>query len=67
MAAVLMPEAMFTIMGNTKVSPTAQDEELTEPMVVVMLVCARRLVIVSIQINANTNFNVALVYFIFLG
>jgi len=41
MAAVLMPEAMFTVIGKTMVSPTAQVEELNEPMVVVMLVCAK--------------------------
>ena len=36
-----MPEAMFTVIGKTMVSPTAQVEELNEPMVVVMLVCAK--------------------------
>ena len=67
MAAVLIPEAMFTVIGKTMVSPTAQVEELNEPMVVVMLVCARRLVMVSIQIKAKTNFNEVLEYFMFLG
>ena len=37
MAAVLIPEAMFTVIGKTMVSPTAQVEELNEPMVVWML------------------------------
>ena len=67
MAAVLIPEAMFTVIGKTMVSPTAQVEELNEPMVVVMLVWARRLVMVSIQIKAKTNFNEVLEYFMFLG
>ena len=67
MAAVLIPVAMFTVIGKTMVSPTAQVEELNEPMVVVMLVCARRLVIVSIQIKAKTNFNEVYKYFMFLG
>jgi hypothetical protein len=37
MAAVLIPEAMFTVIGRTMVSPTTQVEELNEPMVVWML------------------------------
>ena len=67
MAAVLIPEAMFTVIGKTMVSPTAQVEELNEPMVVVRLVCARRLVMVSMQIKAKTSFNEVYKYFIFLG
>ena len=36
MAEVLIPEAMVVVIGITKVSPTAQVEELTLPMVAVM-------------------------------
>jgi hypothetical protein len=66
MAAVLIPEAMFTVIGRTMVSPTAQVEELNEPMVVV-IGCARRLVMVSMQIKAKTSFNEVYKYFMFLG
>ena len=38
---MLIPEAIFTVIGKTMVSPTAQVEELNEPMVVVMVVCAK--------------------------
>jgi len=66
MAAVLIPEAMFTVIGKTMVSPIAQVEELNEPMVVVMG-CALRLVMVSMQIKAKTSFNEVYKYFMFLG
>ena len=66
MAAVLIPEAIFTVIGKTMVSPTAQVEELNEPMVVV-IGCARRLVMVRMQIKAKTSFNEVYKYFMFLG
>jgi hypothetical protein len=35
-ADVLIPEAILTVTGRVMVSPTAHDEELNEPIVVVM-------------------------------
>ena len=44
MAEVLIPEAIVVVMGITKVSPTAQVEELILPMVAEMF-CDLRLLV----------------------